>query len=350
VDFIYLDRPAIPIETDCDATSGGGPPPDGGSDGVVTRVAAAGGTAAADAASGTAGADAASGTAAADAASGTPPADAAAGERVGRVRPEVLSAVGFAIANAKALVEVEKAAAQQLEEEAAEEAEEVAAEEAPPPHVVYGLGRGPPPEPDAPPGLGVNSLGAFESWSRATTASWQMRGTGWLTESLDRPAAAAAGRAFRGACWSTVELRYAPVVLLLVSLVGSKRLRGVVHDRAMRQCRGRAVAAARAAAAAARVAAAGEAALSQSQADLSQSLSAREADLHHASAGEGLRARQAANASRPSLRRSPSPFDWRARLIGAAPAAPAATPGGARRDLRRSPSRTPSAGAAGRVR
>jgi hypothetical protein len=48
--------------------------------------------------------------------------------------------------------------------------EEVAAEEAPPLHVVYGLGRGPPPEPDAPPGLGVNSLGALESWSRATTA------------------------------------------------------------------------------------------------------------------------------------------------------------------------------------
>ena len=168
-----------------------------------------------------------------------------------------------------------------------------------------------------------NSRGGFESWSR--------------------PAAAAVGWVFRGACWLTVELRYGPIVLLLVSLVGSKRLQGVVHDRAMRQCRRRAAAAARAAAA-------GEAALSQSQADLSQSLSAREADLHHASAGEGLQARQAANASRPSLRRSPSPFDWRARLLGAAPAAPAATPGGARRDLRRSPSRTPSAGAAGRVR
>ena len=61
----------------------------------------------------------------------------------------------------------------------------MAAEEAPPPHVVYRLGRGPPPEPDALPGFGVNSLGAFESWSRATTASWQMRGAGWLTESLD---------------------------------------------------------------------------------------------------------------------------------------------------------------------
>ena len=100
------------------------------------------------------------------------------------MRPEVLAAVGSAIANAKALVAVEKAAAQQLEEAAAEESEEVAAEEAP--HVVYGLGRGPPPEPDAPPGLGVNSLGAFESWSRATTASWQMRGAGRLTEILGR--------------------------------------------------------------------------------------------------------------------------------------------------------------------
>jgi hypothetical protein len=187
----------------------------------------------------------------------------------------------------------------------------VAAEEVP--HVVYGLGRGPPPEPDAPPGLGVNSLGAFESWSR--------------------PAAAAGGWVFRGACWSTVEMRYGPVVLLLVFLVGSKRLRGVVHDRAMRQYRGRAVATARAVAA-------GEAALSQSQADLS--LSARQADLHHASAGESLRARQVANASRPSLHWSPSPFDWRARLLGAAPAALVATPGDARRDLRRSPSRTPS--------
>ena len=55
----------------------------------------------------------------------------------------------------------------------------------------------------------------------------------------------------------TVEMRYGPVVLLLVSLAGSKRLRGVVHDRAMRQCRGRAAAASWAAAA-------GEAALSQS--------------------------------------------------------------------------------------
>jgi hypothetical protein len=32
---------------------------------------------------------------------------------------------------------------------------------------------------------------------------------------------------FRWAFWSIVELRYGPVVLLLVSLVGSKRLRGV---------------------------------------------------------------------------------------------------------------------------
>ena len=136
---------------------------------------------------------------------------------------------------------------------------------------------------------------------------------------------------------------YGPVVLLLLSLAGSKRLRGVLHDRAMRQCRGRAAAVARAVAV-------GEAALSQSQADLSQSLSTREADLHHASAGEGLRARQAANASRPSLHRSPSPFDWRARLLGVATATHAATPGGADRDLRRSPSRTPSVGAVGRVR
>ena len=108
----------------------------------------------------------------ADAPHGSAAADAAAGESTGRVRPEVLSAVGSAFAHAKALVAVEKAAAQQLEEEAAEEAEEVAAEEALPPHVVYGLGRGPLPEPDAPPGLGANSLGAFESWSRVTTASW----------------------------------------------------------------------------------------------------------------------------------------------------------------------------------
>ena len=172
LDFVYLDRPAIPIETNDDATSGGGLPPDGGSGGVVTRVAAVGGTTAADAAGGTVAADAASGTAAADTASGTAAADAPdgtvavdaiAGESAGRVRPEVLAAVGSAIANAKALVAVEEAAAQQLEEATAEESEEVAVEEAPPPHVVYGLGRGPPPEPDAPPGLGVNALGAFES-------------------------------------------------------------------------------------------------------------------------------------------------------------------------------------------
>jgi hypothetical protein len=160
-----------------------------------------------------------------------------------------------------------------------------------------------------------------------------MRGAGWLAENLDRLAAVAAVRVFRGACWLTVELWYGPVVLLLVYLVGSKRLRGVVHDRAMRRCRGRAAGAARAAVA-------GEAALSQ----------ARQADLYHASAGEGMWARQAANASRPSLHRSPFPFDWRAQLLGAAPAAPAATPRDARRDLRRSPSRTPSGGAVGWVR
>jgi hypothetical protein len=244
--------------------------------------------------------------------------------------------VAAAIANAEVLVGLEKALEQQLEEEAAAE------EAAPPPHALLGpatskfydrhpvvgqthdetetcrsdgAGRpgGPPPELDAPPGLDVNSRGGFESWSR--------------------PAATAAGWVFRGACWSTVELRYGPAVLLLVSLVGSKRLRGVMHDRAMRHCRGRAAAAARAAAA-------GEAARSQSQADLSLS----------ASAGEGLRARQAANASRPSPHRSPSPFDWRVRLLGVGTATHAATPGDARRDLRRSPSRTPSVGAVGRVR
>jgi hypothetical protein len=107
--------------------------------------------------------DIASGMGVADAPDGMVVADAAAGESAGRVRPELLDAVGSAIANAKALVAVEEAAAQQLEEATAEESEEVAVEEAPPPHVVYGLGRGPPPEPDAPPGLGVNSLGAFES-------------------------------------------------------------------------------------------------------------------------------------------------------------------------------------------
>ena len=81
----------------------------------------------------------------------------------------------------------------------------------------------------------------------------------------------------------TVEMWYGPVVLLLLSLAGSKRLWGVLHDHAMWQCRGRAVVAAW-------VVVVGEATLSQSQVDLSQSLSAREADLHHASAGEGLRA------------------------------------------------------------
>jgi hypothetical protein len=93
-------------------------------------------------------------------------------------------------------------------------------------------------------------------------------------------------------------MRYGVVVLVLVSLVALKKLRRVVHDRTMRQCHGRA--------AAARAVVAGEVALS----------------------------------------RSPSPFDWRARL-GAAMATPAATatpaakPGDARRGLRRSPSRTP---------
>jgi hypothetical protein len=141
--------------------------------------------------------DAVGGTAAADVAGGTAAADVAAGESAGRVRLEVLSTVASAFANAKALVAVEKAAEQQLEEVAAEEAEKVAAEEAPPPHVVYGLGRGPPPEPDTSPGLGVNSLAAFESWrrqagrfegpagSRRASTGWWRRGS--LSSSLRRP-------------------------------------------------------------------------------------------------------------------------------------------------------------------
>ena len=80
-------------------------------------------------------------------------------------------------------------------------------------------------------------------------------------------------------------------------------------------------------------------------------LSSRSDGDIHAAAEVGLRARQAANASRsPHRRASPSPFNWRARLLELATTTHAATPGGARRGLRRSPSRTPSVGAAGRVR
>ena len=173
------------------------------------------------------------------------------------------------------------------EQEGEQEADEAGEQEAETCHTdETGQASGPPPEPDAPPGLFVDSRGNVESWSRpaALAASWVFRGARLLKEIGD----------------SEVEMRYGVVVLVLVSLVAPKRLRRVVHDRAMRQCRGRAVAAARAVVA-------GEVALS----------------------------------------RSPSPFDWRARL-GAAVATPAATatpaakPGDARRGFRLSPSRTPS--------
>jgi hypothetical protein len=173
------------------------------------------------------------------------------------------------------------------EQEGEQEADEAGEQEAETCHTdETGQASGPPPEPDAPPGLFVDSRGNVESWSRpaALAASWVFQGARMLKEIGD----------------SEVEMRYGVVVLVLVSLVAPKRLRRVVHDRAMRQCRGRAVAAARAVVA-------GEVALS----------------------------------------RSPSPFDWRARL-GAAVATPAATatpaakPGDARRGFRLSPSRTPS--------
>jgi hypothetical protein len=173
------------------------------------------------------------------------------------------------------------------EQEGEQEADQVGEQEAETCHAdETGQARGPPPEPDAPPGLFVDSRGNVESWSRpaATTAGWVYQGARWLKEIGD----------------SEAEMGYGAIVLVLVSLVAPKRLWQVVHDRAMRQCRGRAAAAARA-----RVA--GEVALS----------------------------------------RSPSAFDWRARL-GAAVATPTATatpatkPGDARRGLRRSPSRTPS--------
>ena len=60
-----------------------------------------------------------------------PAAAALAGDSAGPVRPEVLTVVAAAFANAEVLVGLDKALEQQLEEEAAEEA-------APPPHALLG--------------------------------------------------------------------------------------------------------------------------------------------------------------------------------------------------------------------